>query len=156
MADSHLVLYPQPHQWIVLPAHLQHTSQQPFLPRWHLRLSTQTHNLATSAQICHWCLSWKQMVQPIMEVIDDQWETLHYMYDSIQSVTNLDSACGSRRALSDVEEAHTACLGLAVFAGRASTMDDHRFALEQTHQMGGFLTLCYSNLSNLLRWIKSF
>lgn len=78
MADTHLVLYPRPHQWIVLPAHLQHTSQRPFLHRWHLHLSTQTHNLTTSAQIRHWCLSWMQMAQPTMEVIGDSWETLHY------------------------------------------------------------------------------
>ncbi len=68
-------------------------------------------------------------------------------------MTDLDSACGSRGALSDVEEARAACLGLAVFAGRASFMDDHRFALKQTHQMGRFLTLCHSHLSNLKSFI---
>lgn len=79
-----------------------------------------------------------------------------YIYDSVQTVTDLYSACGSRRALSDVEETRAACLGLAVLAGRASTMNDHRFAFEQTHQVGGFLTLCHSHLSNVFRWIKLF
>lgn len=80
--------------------------------------------------------------------------TLYCMYESIQTVTDLDSTCGPRGALSNVEEASTSCFGLAVLAGCASSMDDHRFALEQTHQMGRFLTLCHSHLSKLLRWIK--
>lgn len=45
-----------------------------------------------------------------------------------------------------MEEAGGAGLGLPIFPGRSSTVNDHGFALEDAHQVGGLLTLSHSHL----------
>lgn len=60
--------------------------------------------------------------------------------------THLYSSCSAGGGLTNVEEAGAASTRLSSFTGRPSIMDHHGLALEQAHQVGGFLALGHTHL----------